>query len=435
MGIALLLKKKELREVALLELKQNRTALVTKSAELDKKIEEVRTEDDYSALESEITENDNAITKTDEKIKEVEQDINNIEEEIERAKKTIDLATGSTNVGTGIFLNYEQKERGIQALQNLLTRATTDAEKRARMKNVIDNCEETRAFLDAVYEMRTGISNTDLLIPEIIIDMIEVDTQFVGNVYNLVRKQTIKGTTRITLAGETPKAVWTEQEGAIKELANLTFSAITLDGFKVGGFLAVHNNILEDSRISLGVHIVEQITTAINKAYDEVIINGEGDAKKQPTGIIPSLPATNKVKISFDFASIIKLNAKLPDDCGSTTMLMTRKTYYERFAPQTVLNTSDGRVVAQSFSGVRMPDGTPVVFVKNNIIKDDQFLLGDFSKYFFVNRRGMEITHSTEIKFIEEQTVFKGSARCDGKPIKNNYWVLATLDTTAPATP
>lgn len=55
---------------------------------------------------------------------------------------------------------------------------------------------------------------------------------------NRVRLRNVSGEARQTIAGTVPEAVWTEMCGAINELT-FVFNQITLDGFKVAGFVPV----------------------------------------------------------------------------------------------------------------------------------------------------------------------------------------------------
>ena len=93
--------------------------------------------------------------------------------------------------------------------------------------------------------------------------------------------------------------------------------------------------------------------------------------------------------------------------------------------------TSDGRLVIQTAQTPRLPDGTRVVF--SQYAPDNTIVMGDFKKYLLGERRGVQLAVSTDVRFIQDQTVFKGTARYDGKPIYPEYFVVITLDGDAPA--
>ena len=54
--------------------------------------------------------------------------------------------------------------------------------------------------------------------------------------------------------------------------------------------------------------------------------------------------------------------------------------------------------------------------------------------YLLAERAGTQLTQSEHARFIEDQTVFKGTARYDGKPVIPEAFGVMSLTTTAPAT-
>ena len=417
-NMLVLLKKKALREQALEELRNKRAELEAEKETIGNLVDEAETDEQITEAEGLIEANEAAIAELDGEIEAADEEIRGFDDDIKS------LEQRSREAGKK---NTEKTEREVGTLE-INYNARTRVEKRARMAQAIKH-DEVREFLSKMNDIaqKRAVDNTDILIPEIIVNMIEIDSQFVGNVVRLVRQETANGTARIIMAGDTPEAVWLECCGPLSELG-LDFSQVELDCWKVGGFISICNATLDDAFINLGVHIVDQLVNAINKAKDKAVVRGEGATQKQPEGIIPNLPADNKVTSAANYADIIKLYAKLPDDAVNITMLMTRATYYTYFAPQTLAVTATGQVVMQPHANAVMPDGTPVVFVRGDVVPFGQILFGDFSKYFMLNRAGIAIARSTEVRFIEEQTLFKATARCDGKPVKNNYWVLVTLE-------
>jgi len=422
-------KRKELKFAELEELKLERNEHKARADDLETRIDGVASEADLEKLESEIdeilekiAEHDEAISTLEQEIDELESDISALEESQDRAAKRAASSQSTGGDGKG----------AMNGDFNL--RAKTDFEKRERMRQVLE-AKENHEFYERVAEVikNRGVSNTDLLIPKIIVDMINVDMLDVGKIYSLVTVRQIPGTSRIVMSGDTPEAIWLDNCGPLSEL-KLDFSMLELDGYKVGGFIAICNATLEDAFIDLALHIQEQITKAIAVAIDKAIVNGKGSKDKQPTGIIPSLPTSSKMTCTSDFATVMSKFGELPDDASNLTAVMTRKTYYTHFAPQTITSTSAGQIVSQNTKGdAKLPDGTHVVFVNKSILEDDKMLLGDYKKYFLAQRAGLQLARSEEHRFIQDQTVFKGTSRYDGRPIKTNYWILLALQ--APQTP
>jgi len=416
-------KRKELKHIELENRKAERDKCQVRADELEQSIESVATEAELAVLESEIDEVLGELSEHEEAIAEIEGEISEIEGELAGIEASQDRAAKKATQRR----NAEGDESNIME-KGFNLRAKTPYEKRERMRQVLE-VRENREFYENVVNIikNRGVSNTDLLIPEIVIDMINIDMLDIGKIVALVTVRQIPGIARIVLSGDTPEAVWLDCCGDLSEL-DLDFSMLEIDCFKVGGFIAICNATLEDAFINLAVHIQSQIAKAIAVALDKAIINGTGAAGKQPTGIIPSLSAANKVTTKPDFPTLMSKFGLFPDDASNLTAVMTRKTYYTHFAPQTVATTSAGQVVAQnSGGGVRLPDGTPVVFTKKDNIADNEMLIGDYGKYFLAQRAGLQLAKSDEYRFIQDQTVFKGTARYDGRPIENDYWLLLTL--------
>lgn len=445
MSLAVLRIKKsmQLKETERQTLIGKRSELKAISDELEKSVNEAVTVEDMALVEGEINthetavnENEAAISRLDGEIAALESEIADIETRAREAvkppspanpKNRSDVTMPDENVFYRVRNNVERKERMRKAFQFEDTRAKSEGKEKS----------ELRAFFEKIAEAVTNrdIVKSELLIPEILINMIEIDLQFVGKITSLVTLRPIGGTTRIIMSGDAPEPVWVEMNDAVSQLNNLEFSSVELDGFKLAGYMAVHNAILEDAFINLAAHVQEQMVKGFRKGLDRVILNGKGSAQKQPAGIIPNLKANHKVKSSPDFAEYLSNYSLLPDDANIEAAIMTRKTYFENFMPQTVHVDSAGRVVVADMRNPILPDGTPVVFVRkdSNMLTDGQVLTGEFSKYFMAQRKGMTIQTSTEVKFLEDQTVFKIVGRFDGKPLDVDYFLLITLEKPAEA--
>ena len=184
--------------------------------------------------------------------------------------------------------------------------------------------------------------------------------------------------------------------------------------------------------INLANYIETRLSMAIAKALDKAILTGTGAAAKQPLGIIPALATVTAHNVDSDgtLGDIVS-NMALIDDgedgvpVGEVIAVMKRSTYYKQIAPQTFLPTADGRLVIQTAQSPRLPDGTRVVF--SQYAPANKIILGDFKKYLLGERRGVQLDVSTDVRFIQDQTVFKGTARYDGKPIYNDYFVVITI--------
>jgi HK97 family phage major capsid protein len=423
-------KKIENKRNSLAELLKTEDSLNTRAAELETSIEEAQTDEEIAAVEEETNKLDTDKTDFDNKKGKLEGEIADLEGELEELnskepkndqepKPAARSKNNISNIEGGLRMKGNRYETREQMLERL-------------------NREEVREFYTAVSNLaseKRAVSGTDVIIPEAVIDMIQTRLGDYSTLYPEVTVQTLNGTARVIMDGAIPEAIWTEMAGAVQEIAS-SFSQTELDGFKVGGFIPVANSILEDSMINLANYIETRLSMAIAKALDKAILTGTV-ATKQPTGIIPALAEVGLEAQSVTSDGTLKdivSHMSLIDDgedgapIGEVIAVMKRSLYYSQIAPQTFLPTADGRLVIQTAQSPRLPDGTRVVF--NQYMPDDTIILGDFKKYLLGERKGVQLAVSTDVKFIEDQTVFKGTARYDGKPIYPTYFVKITITTT-----
>lgn len=428
----LLARKIEQRKSLLTELAKRDDEFSTRSADLEAAIEEAETDEDLSAVEEEATKLDGEKTEHDEQKSKLESEIVELEEELmelnDKAPK------------------HNEKNRSAAPKTN-----TRTAEGETRMKvnkyetrsQMLDrlNVQEVRDFYSKVSEAalnKRALTETNLLIPEQVINMIQTRLGDYSTLYREVTVQTLNGTARIIMDGAIPEAIWTEMCDPVEELAT-SFSQTELDGFKVGGFIPVCNAVLEDTMINLANFIEERLAMAIAKSLDKAILIGEGAAQKQPTGIVTALAVVGQESRNTDsdgkLGNIVGNMALLDTGedgagIGEVIAVMKRSTYYARLAPQTFLPTADGRLVVQTAQSPRLPDGTRIVF--SQYAPENVIVMGDFKKYLLGERAGVKLAVSTDVRFIQDQTVFKGTARYDGKPVYNDAFVVITLEDPVP---
>ncbi|PWL42976.1 MAG: phage major capsid protein, partial [Clostridiales bacterium] len=291
---------------------------------------------------------------------------------------------------------------------------------------------EVKEFYEKFKNLRS-VTGGELTIPTIVVDRILDILGDYCTVYPLVDKIRIKGKTRILIDTDTTPATWIEQTGAIPTGDVGAITNVDFDGYKVGKVTFVDNSILEDSIINLDDYVVKKLARALALALDKATLLGTGSSGKQPTGIIPSLEEGHKVSvIATGLADIVKPIGLIDtgeDSVGEIVAVMKRQTYYNRLLEYSIQTDSSGNVVGK-LPNLKTPDllGLPVVF--NNNLPTDQILYGDFSKYTMVERESISIDKSEHVKFVEDQTGYRGKGRFDGKPTNKNAFVLVTLTDT-----
>ena len=429
----LLNKKIQQRKSNLEELLTQEANLNKRAADLEVSIEEAKTDEEIALVEEEFTKLDSEKEELEGKKTTLEGEIAELEGELEELN-----SKEPTNEPTP----EKETEEKIERSKNLGGEQRMGAKKLTTRGQIIErlNREEVRSFYSSLKQAieKRSITGLDLTIPQILLETITEDLGRYSVFYSLVRVARLTGTGRAIVAGEAPEAVWTEMIGKINELSNL-FSDIEVDGYKVGGFIPLHNSLIEDSMINLAAHVEELLKESIAIALDKAILYGTGT--KMPLGIIPALnanaglKATNIITLTTTNTKFDKIIETMKNikrgrrGRGPITVAMNEATWLGTIVPMSLATNSNGGFVTvsnQAFPGV----GYKVVFCEE--IPDNNVLVGDFSKYLLAERADVKSASSTEFLFTEDKTVFKATARYDGKPVRQEAYVLIGLNGAIP---
>ena len=314
---------------------------------------------------------------------------------------------------------------------------------------------DVKDFIQRVRDLghqKRAITGSDLMIPEIVLGLIRENIQNYSKLYKHVNVRSVPGKARQTIMGTIPEAVWTEMCGKLNELG-LTFNAVEVDGYKVGGYIAVCNALLEDSDISLGTEIISAIGQGIGYALDKAILYGTGT--KMPLGIVtrlaqaskPSgyptnapawenLSASNLLAItgktdSALFKALVEASgaAKGKYSSGAKFWAMNETTYTKLVSNAMSINAAGAIVTGMSKTFPVIGGDIEVLdFIPNDVI------IGGYGDlYLLAERAGATMSQSEHYRFVEDQTVFKGTARYDGMPVIANGFVAIGIGGTAPA--
>ena len=80
----------------------------------------------------------------------------------------------------------------------------------------------------------------------------------------------------------------------------------------------------------------------------------------------------------------------------------------------------------------------PVVggdIVELKFIPENTVVFGYFGAYVLAERAGTKLAQSEHVKFIEDNTVFKGTARYDGKPVIREAFAVMGIGGAPTTTP
>lgn len=134
--------------------------------------------------------------------------------------------------------------------------------------------EDVKEFLSKVrtcIKEKRAITNAGLTIPDIVLPLIKQVATEESKLVKYVSVRPVSGTSRQNIMGEIPEAIWDEMYSAVKEL-DLAFYNMEMDGYKVSGYFAIANAILEDNDVNLATELISAIGKAIGKALDKAIL-------------------------------------------------------------------------------------------------------------------------------------------------------------------
>ena len=406
-------KKIKERSAKLVELRADEDALKDEEKELEVALDEATTDEEVKVVEDSADE-------LEKKIKEKSDEIAKLETE-----KT-DLETELAEIEDEQPNNNEEKEDGEKRKMAKKVQTRNNADVMTIRESL--QIENVRSFYqniaNAMVEKRS-LTGAEKVVPTEVIDRIESKLGDYSTLINEVTVEKIGGTGRAVIAGDIPEAVWFEiGKKALDELED-KLDGVELDGFGLGGYVAVPNIIIENSLINLASHVEDRLAKAIAKALDKAILKGTGT--KQPVGVTVSAPADNKVTSDGTITDLIAKLAKVDTDGtgGEVIAVMNRATYYSQIVPKTLAVAANG-VLTGSYA-------LPFRVVLSAYADDNTIVFGDFKQFLLAQRSEIRVESSTEVQFTSDNTVFKGVGFYDGKATKAEAFAVVTITATPAA--
>lgn len=437
-------------------LREKDAEFATREAELEQAVNEAATEEEEKVVAENVEQFETEKQAHDERKNAIEQEIGEIEGQIK------EIEANAPTRGNNPTTNQESKhnERGETNKMNIANIRSLPKSQRVfdalsgeqRQAILADNTmQEFLKELRSMKGQQRAVSGAELTIPVVMLDLIAENMYRYSKLLNRVRVRNVRGEARQTIAGTVPEAVWTEMCGAINELS-FVFNQITLDGYKVAGFVPVCNSILEDNDVNLAGWIVEMLSEAVGLAMDKAILYGKGAASKMPLGIVTRLaqtaqpsdyPANAPAWVDLHTSNVIKIDgttstgaefwAKLMEAIGNTYTRYSRgemfwamnsKTY-AKLRSKLITFTATGDVVANLYGTLPVITGNVDVL---EFIPDGDIIGGYGDLYLLALRSGMTIESSREVQFIQDNTVFKGKQRADGMPVIPGAFVAININ-------
>ena len=444
-------------ELAALEAKDEEFA--TREADLAQAIEEVEpgNVEQEGAINAEIEQFEADSTTHSEAKETLRVDIERLEGELEEIERNAPVPPAPEIKKNDVRGDQRMENINIRSLP--MTRRAFDALP-MEQRNTIVAQDDVKAFLGELRSMKgqsRAITGAELTIPVVFLDLISENMFRYSKLLNRVRVLTVNGEARQTIAGTVPEAIWTEMCGAINELS-FTFNQVTLDGYKVAGYIPVCNSQLEDNDINLASWIVEMTSESIGLAMDKAVLYGKGAASKMPLGIVTRLaqdtkpadyPANAPEWVDLSESNILQIGGASVTgaDFWSALMTATGATYtrynrgnmfwamnsktYATLKSKLITFTATGDIVANLFGSLPIVTGDIDVL---EFIPDGDIIGGYGDLYVLAKRSGMSIESSTHVQFIQDNTVFRGKQRADGMPVVPGAFVAININNQAVTT-
>lgn len=417
-----------------------------RSSELEASIEQAETEEEITVVEEEIEKLDQEKGDFDKKKTELETEIQALETELE------ELNANQPEESTRSTERKFQKRNNNPGGENMLTKRykffgtmqRSEVEELLQRSDVQEFLSSTRSLI----KEKRAVNGSDLLVPTVMLELLRDSLHRYSKLISKVNLKPVSGKARQNIVGSIPEAIWTEMVGTLNELS-FGFNQVEVDGYKVGGFIAVPNSILQDSDIALANEIMDMLGQAIGLAVDKAILYGKG--VKMPVGIVTRLAETAKPSywgnkeiewkglssthlllsnpeatsdVEFYKDLVLKLGkAKGNYSNGQKFWAMSTNTLAAMQARALTFNAA-GAIVSGQTNTMPILGGEVVTldFIPENVI-----IGGYGSLYLLAERAGASLAQSEHAQFIQDNTVFRGTARYDGRPVFGEAFVAINI--------
>ena len=437
---ALLIRQTINRKTAALEaLRAKDAEFVTREAELTQAIDEVETEEQRTAVAEMVDtyEAEKAQHEADKQA--LEDEIRGLEDDL--AAEEADQNTDPPAEETRSEGDKTNKREGDYTMN---TRAQKIFGQRSMQeRQAIVEREDVKAYLaevrTAIAEKR-AINNVGLTIPTVMLGLLRENLINYSKLYRHVTVRAINGEGRQLIMGDVPEAIWTDCCANLNELT-LSFFDMEMDCYMVAGYFAVCNANLEDSDLDLAAEILTALAQAIGVALDKAILYGRNgvNTQKMPQGVVSRLvqteaptgyPATARPWVDLHTTNVLTIPNNttgvdffkaLAVDSGAAKGKYARgekvwamnETTYTKLVAEAMSIDAGGAIVSGVNGTMPVIGGVIEVlnFIPNNVI-----IGGYFDLYILAERRGNQFATSEHVRFLQNQTVMKGTARYDGGP-------------------
>ncbi len=444
---ALMLRKKiDDFKKALAEIRKKQSELLTREAELETAIQEAVTDEEKTTVEAAVNEFEGEKADLESQAADLETKIRDAETEL----ATVEEKTRERKT--------EKPTEGRKEIFNMNTRGKFFG-MTMEQRTAFFEREDVQSFVQRMREAakeERSVKGAELNIPTVVLDLIRENILETSKLLKHVNLKSVGGSSRQVVMGTVPEAVWTEAAGKLNEL-DFSFSQTEVDGYKLAGYVAISNSTLEDSDISLAEAAIKGIGQAIGFSIDKAIVYGTGTKMMlgfvtrlaqtaEPAGYSAkereweNLSATNILKFASAsmtgeqmFAKILEIASKAKGTyslSGAKFWAMNRTTY-AAIMGKAVTAASTGAYVAQINNEMPIDRGAIEIL---DFIPDGDVVGGYGDLYLVAERAGTTFGTFEQTRAIEDETLFIGKARYDGKPVIAEGFVAFNINDKAVTT-
>lgn len=444
----LLTKQRSLKAKQLTEKRAEQVRLNTRAAALDTQLEAV-TDAIPAELEQQINDVSASLDTVAQEIATLEQEISDLDSEIGQIDEGL--------VGVPSEPSSNRSRDGPAAPAASRFRCRSRCFENRMQRDAFYSRNSVKEFLQRIRSLGSmgtrSVRGAELTIPTEVLEVLRDNLNQYSKLITKVRLRSVSGHARQNVIGKIPEGIWMEMAGALNNL-EFRISDIETDGFKVGGFIPIDNYVLADSDVALGEEIMYMLGQSIGYALDKGIVFGLGPASKMPVGIVTRLGQTEQPTywgvdqgewtdlhssnlLKLDLAAVDGVSFFIPflSACAKAKPTFTTD---GKIWIMNDLTRQDILIRALAFnsnaalmSGIE--NSMPVVggeIITLEFMPDHMVVGGYAGEYLLVEREGGTFASSDAPLFLQDKTVFKGTARYDGQPVSGEAFVGMTYDNT-----
>lgn len=450
--LKILLKKRELDclNKDLAALREKMSGFEKREEELKKDIQDASSDEERKAVEAAVNDFEKEKDEATEAERDLVDKIEGIEKEIEETEAKVDEAKA------------EEKTEAEEGRKAELKMEVRDKNVKMDIRSIVKD----EAVQDLLGKVRTAIREKraieggSVIIPDVMLGLLRENIIEYSKLYKHTNVRQVAGNAREVIMGTIPEAVWTECCGNLNDLS-LTFNDVEVGCWKVGGYFDVCNATLEDNDVNLAQELTTVLGQAIGMALDKAIIYGLGT--RMPKGVFTRLaetaqpsdyPETARPWVDLHTSNIKVINifdestgmpiegvkafqeialaagaAKGKYSKGEKTWVMNEATYTTLVAE--AMSVTAGGAIVSGVNGTMPVMGGAIEVL--DFIPDNVIIAGYFDLYLLSERAATSIEQSEHVMFLNDRTVFKGTARYDGQPVIGEGFVAIGLKENTPS--